>query len=116
MDSAAEAGTKHLIGRGRAMRAVDNNAGAGWNGTKQVKNCSEMERLLSELRALHFDLADLFPPLVRISGSPGMAEEIFVQFRLLHSTIRVKLNRFDQGRARFSDDLSWDSRLARRRP
>ena len=52
----------------------------------------------------------------RISDSPVMAEEIFTQLRLLHSTIQVKLNRFDQGRARFSDNLSCDSRLARRRP
>ncbi|MFI5059058.1 MAG: hypothetical protein ACHQLQ_12800 [Candidatus Acidiferrales bacterium] len=52
----------------------------------------------------------------RISDSPVMAQEILMQLRLLLPTIQVKLNHLDQGRARFSDNLSWDSRLARRRP
>ena len=52
----------------------------------------------------------------RLSESPVMAEEILLQLRLLLSTIQVKLNPFDQGRVRFSDNLSWDSRFAGRRP
>jgi hypothetical protein len=75
-----------------------------------------VNKAVSSLRALCPDLADLFPPLSRVSDLPVMAEEIFLQLRLLHSTIQVKLNPFDQGRARFGDNLSWDSRLARRRP
>jgi hypothetical protein len=66
-----------------------------------------------KVRQLH--LARL-GPRARISGSPGMAEEILMQLRLLHSTIQVTLNHLNQGRARFSDNLSWDSRLAGRRP
>jgi hypothetical protein len=75
-----------------------------------------VNKAASSVRALCPDLVDFFPPLFRISDLPVRAEEIFLQLRLLHSTIQVKLNPFDQGRARFGDNLSWDSRLARRRP
>jgi hypothetical protein len=98
------------------MKAVQNDTTDGWNGAKKVMNRSEKERLLSELRAHNLDLAVIYPPLFQVFDSPGMAEEILTQLRLLHSTIQVKLNRFDEGRACFSDNLSWDSRLARRRP
>jgi hypothetical protein len=70
-------------------------------------------RYRDKVRQLH--LARL-GPRARISDSPVMAEEILMQLRLLHTTIQVKLSRFAQGRARFSDNLSWDFRLARRRP
>jgi hypothetical protein len=52
----------------------------------------------------------------RLSESPVMAEEIRLQLRPLHSIIQVTLNPFDQGRVHFSDNLSWDSRFAGRRP
>jgi hypothetical protein len=51
MDSAAEAGTKHLICSGREMRAVDDDARDGWNEAKKVMNCSEPEWLLSDNNA-----------------------------------------------------------------
>ncbi len=49
----------------------------------------------------HLDLADLFPPILRISESPAVARELLVQLRLLQSTLQVKLAQFDQGRGRF---------------
>jgi hypothetical protein len=52
----------------------------------------------------------------RLSESPVMAEEIRSQLRLLHSAIQVTLIPFDQGRVRFSDNLSWDFQFAGRRP
>jgi hypothetical protein len=52
----------------------------------------------------------------RLSETPVMAEEIRLQLRLLHSAIQVTLIPFDQGRVRFSDNLSWDFRFAGRRP
>lgn len=58
-------------------------------------------RLVSSMRALTLDLADLFPPLLRISESPEMAQELLLQLRLLQSTIQVKLDQFDLGRGRF---------------
>jgi hypothetical protein len=78
-------------------------------------NSPEIRKLVSSLRALHVDLADFFPPLLKISDSPEIAEEILIQLRLLHSTIQVKLNQFDHGRRRFHD-VNAQLRLARRRP
>jgi hypothetical protein len=78
-------------------------------------NSPAVQKLVSSLRALNLDLADLFPPLLKISDSPEMAQEILIQLRLLHSTIQIKLNQFDQGRGRFSN-ANLRLRLARRRP
>jgi hypothetical protein len=61
-----------------------------------------VQKLVSTLRALNLDLADLFPPLLRISESPAVARELLVQLRLLQSTIQVKLDQFERGRGRFS--------------
>ncbi len=66
-------------------------------------NSPAVQKLVSSLRALNLDLADLFPPLLKISHSPEMVQEILIQLRLLHSTIQIKLNQFDLGRGRFSD-------------
>lgn len=61
-----------------------------------------VQKLVSTLRALNLDLADLFPPLLRISETPAVARELLVQMRLLQSTIQVKLDQFERGRGRFS--------------
>jgi len=66
-------------------------------------NSPAVQKLVSSLRALNLDLADLFPPLLKISDSPEMVQEILIQLRLLNSTIQIKLNQFDVGRGRFSD-------------
>ena len=60
-----------------------------------------IQKLVSTLRDLNLDLADLFPPHLRISGSSAMARELQVQLRLLQSTIQVKLDQFERGRGRF---------------
>jgi hypothetical protein len=62
-----------------------------------------IQKLVATLRALNLDLADLFPPLLRISDSPAVARELLVQLRLLQSTLQVKLNQFDQKHGRFRD-------------
>jgi hypothetical protein len=59
-----------------------------------------VHKLVATMRALHLDLADLFPPLLRLSESPRIAQEILLQLRLLQSTIQVKLDQFDRGRGR----------------
>jgi hypothetical protein len=64
-------------------------------------NSPAVQKLVAELRALNMDLADLFPPIVRISESPAVARELLVQLRLLQSTLQVKLAQFDHGRGRF---------------
>ncbi len=66
-------------------------------------NSPAVQKLVSNLRALHLDLADLFPPLLRISESPAIARELLVQLRLLQSTIQVKLDQFGRGRGRYGN-------------
>jgi hypothetical protein len=61
-----------------------------------------IQKLVSNLRALNLELADLFPPLLRISETPTVARELLVQLRLLQTTLQVKLNQFDRKRGRFS--------------
>lgn len=64
------------------------------------------QKLVSNLRALNLDLADLLPPVLRISETPAVARELLVQLRLLQSTLEVKLNQFDRKRGRFSSAAS----------
>jgi len=65
------------------------------------RNSPAVQKLITELRLLNLDLADLFPPILRISESPVVARELLVQLRLLQSTLQVKLAQFDHGRGRF---------------
>ena len=60
-----------------------------------------VQKLISALRIVNLDLADFFPPILRISESRAVAQELLVQLRLLQSTLQVKLAQFDQGRSRF---------------
>ncbi len=55
-----------------------------------------VQKLVQSLRKLNMDLADLFPPVLRLSESPAVAHELFVQLRLLNSTVQVKLDQFRQ--------------------
>ena len=55
-----------------------------------------VQKLVQTLRNLNLDLADLFPPVLRLSESPAVAQELLMQLRLLHSTIQVKLDQFRQ--------------------
>jgi len=53
-----------------------------------------VQKLVHSLRNLNLDLADLFPPVLRLSESPAVARELLLQLRLLQSTIQVKLDQF----------------------
>jgi hypothetical protein len=64
-------------------------------------NSPAVQKLVGELRALNLELADMFPPILRISESPAVARELLVQLRLLQTTIQVKLSQFDHARGRF---------------
>jgi hypothetical protein len=57
---------------------------------------NELQKLVSSLRNLNLDLADLFPPLLDVSQAPEAGQEIITQLRLLHSTVGVKLDQFDR--------------------
>src|ERR1700730_2659722 len=74
-----------------------------------------VHKLVANLRTLNLDLADVFPPLFRISESPAMAQELLLQLRLLQSTLQVKLDQFDRGGVRFGNASSLYGG-ARRRP
>jgi hypothetical protein len=78
------------------------------------RNSPEVQKLIATLRALHLDLADIFPPALQISGSPAVAKELLFQLRLLQSTIQVKLEQFRPGRGRLGA-ASMQPRDARRR-
>jgi hypothetical protein len=73
-----------------------------------------MLRLVRGLRELNLELADLFPPILRISESSGVANELLLQLRLLQSTLQVKLAQFEYKRERFA--IASRSRGVRRRP
>lgn len=66
-------------------------------------NSPAVQRLISSLRALNLELADVFPPVLRISESPVVARELLVQLRLLQSTIQVKLEQFGRERGRYGN-------------
>jgi hypothetical protein len=57
---------------------------------------NQVQKLVSTLRNLNLDLADLFPPLLDVSNAPEAGQEIVTQLRLLHSTVGVKLDQFDR--------------------
>ena len=69
-------------------------------------NSPAVQKLVSTLRALNIDLADLFPPVLQISESPSVARELLMQMRLLQATIQVKLDQFGRGSRRFGDAAS----------
>ena len=57
---------------------------------------NQVQKLVSTLRNLNLDLADLFPPLLDVSQAPEARQEIVIPLRLLHSTVGVKLDQFDR--------------------
>lgn len=64
-----------------------------------------VQKLIASLRDLNLDLADLFPPILRVSESLRVNREVLLQLRLLQSTIQVKLEQFDRGHARFGSGI-----------
>ncbi len=66
-------------------------------------NSPMVQKLVSNLRNLNLDLADVFPPLFRLSESPAVARELLLQLRLLQSTLQVKLDQFDRSGVRFGN-------------
>jgi hypothetical protein len=57
---------------------------------------AHVRKLVSAIRMLNLDLADLFPPLLDVSESPAAGQDLVMQLRLLHSTVGVKLDQFDR--------------------
>ena len=76
-----------------------------WNDLREQLNnrielfdpkSNQVQKLVSTLRTLNLDLADLFPPLLDVTRAPEAGQEIITQLRLLHSTVGVKLDQFDR--------------------
>ncbi len=76
-----------------------------WNQLREEANnrvelfdprSNQVQKLISTLRNLNLDLADLFPPLLDVAHAPDAGQEIITQLRLLHSTVGVKLDQFDR--------------------
>jgi hypothetical protein len=76
-----------------------------WNSLReQINNrvelfdpkSNQVQKLVSTLRTLNLDLADLFPPFLDVSQAPEAGQEIVTQLRLLHSTVGIKLDQFDR--------------------
>jgi hypothetical protein len=76
-----------------------------WNALREQANnrvelfdskSAYVRKLVSSIRTLNLDLADLFPPLLDVSESPATSQDLVMQLRLLHSTVGVKLDQFDR--------------------
>ena len=94
--------------------AEEDTKPAGWARINSVKDLPDGRRFANDQRGflyridssnqahVYLNLAEIFPPLLRISESPAVSRELLVQLRLLQATIQVKLDQFGRGRGRFS--------------
>ncbi len=55
-----------------------------------------VRKLIHSLRDMNLNLAELAPPLMKVAEAPETGREMVTQLRLLHSTVEVKLNQFEQ--------------------
>ena len=55
-----------------------------------------VQNLMQTLRNLNLDLADLSPPLLRLTDRVNSSRELVTQLRLLRSTVDIKLDQFER--------------------
>lgn len=55
-----------------------------------------VQNLMHSLRSLNLDLADLSPPLLKVTDRANSSRELVTQLRLLRSTLDVKLDQFER--------------------
>ena len=76
-----------------------------WSGLReQVNSRVELfdirsmyvQSLMSSLRNLNLDLADLSPPMLLLADRANSSRELVTQLRLLRSTLDVKLDQFER--------------------
>ena len=58
-----------------------------------------VQNLMHSLRNLNLDLADLSPPMLRITDRSNSSRELVTQLRLLRSTLDIKLDQFERSTA-----------------
>jgi hypothetical protein len=61
-------------------------------------NSQYLQELLSAVRNLHFDIADLHSPMLEMAGDRDLATRLTSGLKLLRSTLDVKLNQIRRGR------------------
>jgi hypothetical protein len=55
-----------------------------------------VQNLMQTLRNLNLDLADLSPPLLRLTDRANSSRELVTQLRLLRSTLDIKLDQLER--------------------
>jgi hypothetical protein len=55
-----------------------------------------VQSLMHSVRNLNLDLADLSPPMLRLTDRSNSSRELVTQLRLLRSTLDVKLDQFER--------------------
>ena len=77
--------------------------GLNWRSLREQANSrnelldarsESVRKLLTALRAVNLDLADLFPAGLNVTDASRTGAEILLQLRLLHSTVGLKLDQF----------------------
>jgi hypothetical protein len=58
---------------------------------------------MQTLRNLNLDLADLSPPLLRLTDRANSSRELVTQLRLLRSTLDIKLDQLERTEPRVSE-------------
>jgi hypothetical protein len=59
-----------------------------------------VQSLMQTLRNLNLDLADLSPPLLRLTDRTNSSRELVTQLRLLRSTLDIKLDQLERSEPR----------------
>jgi hypothetical protein len=59
-----------------------------------------VQSLMHSVRNLNLDLADLSPPMLRLTDRSNSSRELVTQLRLLRSTLDVKLDQFERAEPR----------------
>lgn len=62
-----------------------------------------VQSLMHSVRNLNLDLADLSPPMLRLTERSNSSRELVTQLRLLRSTLDVKLHQFERTEPRSLD-------------
>ena len=62
-----------------------------------------VQSLMQTLRNLNLDLADLSPPLLRLTDRANSSRELVTQLRLLRSTLDIKLDQLERTEPRIRE-------------
>ena len=63
-----------------------------------ANNARHLRELLSAIRNLHLDIADLHLPVLEVAQDPELRRELSSELKLLRATLDVKLNQLRKGK------------------